>query len=75
MLMTSRDTYSQYTFRSLPGTFRDSLTCSTNLHEILDADWSVQVTWSKYSILIGRAAQSRLLLLQSYYIFTLRATD
>ena len=44
MLMRSRDPYSQYTFRSLPGTFRDGFTCSTNCHEILHADWSIQVT-------------------------------
>ena len=65
MQIRSRDPYSQYTFRSLPGTFRDGFTCSTNCHEILHADWSIQVTWPKYSILIGRAAHSRLLLLFS----------
>ena len=34
-------------------TFRDGFTCSTNPHEILDADWSNSVTCLKYSILIG----------------------
>ena len=44
-------------------TFRDGFTCSTSPHEILDADWSNSVTCLKYSILIGRATQGRLLLL------------